>query len=993
MSKKKKRRNSGGGKMLSPAALEQKVLNVLQNNLKARYNAKDVLKAISVDNTVEAVQFILEQLFEKGTLVKVANGQKYKFNRNATEGAVVEEGPVTGTKKPKELFPSRKDNVVKEKKSSAYCTGTVDTTRSGSAFIVSEDSGLAKDVFVPQGRLSNALRGDKVKVRWFMRRGKPEGEIVEVLQRAIESFIGTMVLSKQFCFVVPDDDSIPVDILISRKKTMDAQNGDKVVVRIVEWHPKHGVGNPKGEVTVVLGMSGSSDIEMKSILIKQGFDLTFPEEVLKENEEISTVILPSEINKRRDFRDVTTFTIDPETAKDFDDALSIELLENGNYEIGIHIADVTYYVTEGSALDKEAAKRTTSVYLVDRVLPMLPEKLSNGVCSLRPHEDKLTFSAVFEFTPDGEIVNEWFGKTVIHSNRRFSYEEAQEMLEGKDGDYAEEIRLLNKYAIKLRKARFKKGAISFESPEVRFKLDESGKPLEAYVKERKDSNMLVEDFMLLANRRVGAQIQDLERNGGPRIPFVYRVHDLPDMEKVANYVGFAARLGYPMSIKSPEGVAHAYNKMLKASEGKNEQAILQSLAIRTMAKAAYTTENIGHYGLAFADYSHFTSPIRRYADVLVHRIFHEYLEGKKVKINQTKLEEICKHISKRERNAMDAERESIKYKQAEYLQSHVGEVFEGVLNHMTEFGCYIELKANYCEGMARYENMYDNFVLMEDGYHIRSQSKTYKMGDTVYVRIMRVDLSKRQVDLALIEESEAIAELAEGPKAKEAEVKVEEIHVVNQPKHPKQRSAIDKIYDQIATTYEMSDLRKHTQKFDKEWAFALSETPEFKQSLVLLGFNPKADADETYLAQTHLPTETLDKTIWKKAIPFFNEYLSEYPLESIVETYFCPFRSQEEGQISKNDLEAILPVFHSWMKELQPKQILSFSGRLRDFFLLHNMLTAVEDIQLTSGKRNIRVVKGFMKVGRKKVRVAFLPSINTSMSKEVRAEMWTFVTK
>lgn len=979
--------------MLSPAALEKKVLNVFQNNFKARYNAKDVVKEISVDNNIDAISFVLEQLFEKGALVKVANGQKYKFNRNVNNEEIVEEIPTTETNETKETKELTPKTPRKDKSGNSYCTGIVDTTRSGAAFIVSEDSGLAKDVFVPQGRLSNALRGDKVKVRWFIRRGKPEGEIVEVLQRQRESFIGTMVLSKQFCFVVPDDDSIPVDILISRKKTMNAQNGDKVVVHIVEWHPKHGVGNPKGEVTVVLGMAGSSDIEMKSILIKQGFDLTFPEAVLKENDEISTVILPSEINNRRDFREITTFTIDPETAKDFDDALSIELLENGNYEIGIHIADVTYYVTEESELDKEAAKRTTSVYLVDRVLPMLPEKLSNGVCSLRPHEDKLTFSAVFEFTPDGEVVGEWFGKTVIHSNRRFSYEEAQELLEGNDGDYAEEMRLLNKFAHKLRKARYKKGAISFESPEVRFKLDETGKPLEAYVKERKDAHTLVEDFMLLANRRVAAQIMDLERNGGAHIPFVYRVHDLPDMEKVANFVGFAARLGYPMSIQSPEGVSKAFNKMLQDSNGKNEQAILQQLAIRTMAKAAYTTENIGHYGLAFNDYSHFTSPIRRYADVLVHRIFHQYLEGKKIKVNQTKLEEICKHISRRERNAMDAERESIKYKQAEYLQAHVGEVFEGVLNHMTEFGCYIELKANYCEGMARYENMYDNFVLLEDGYHIRSQSRMYKMGDTVYVRIMRVDLSKRQVDLALIEEAIALAELAEGPRTKEEEPNVEEIHVVNEPKHPIQRSELDKLYDKIAAAFELSEVRKYAQKFDKEWFYTLSETPEFKQSLLILGFNPKAEPENAYLAQTHLPETTFDTAVWKKAMPMFKEYLAEYPIASVVESYFCPFRTIEDGQISKTDLEACLPLFQEWMKILQPKQILSFSARLRDFFLLQDLLTAVQDIQIVSGKRTIRVVTGLLKVGRKKVPVAFLPSINTSMSKEAKAEMWQFVTK
>jgi ribonuclease R len=983
MSKKKKR---GGNKTLNPVQLEQKVLNVLQNDFKARYNANDIKKKISVENNTDSIENVLVQLLAKGLLIKVANGQKYKYNRNVEQTAPGQsEGPVNPVQK---LEKTRGEGPKKETASKGYATGVLDPTRSGSAYVVSEDSGLSGDIFIPQGRLINAMKGDKVKVRWFLsRRGKPEGEVVEILQRHREVFIGTMVLSKQFCFVSPDDESIPVDILVPRTKTKHAENGDKVVVRITEWHPKHGVGNPLGEVTSVLGQAGGNDIEMKSILIKHGFELEFNEAVSRENDAIATVILPSEINGRRDMRGITTFTIDPETAKDFDDALSIELLKNGNYEIGIHIADVTHYVREGSALDKEAAKRTTSVYLVDRVLPMLPEKLSNGVCSLRPKEDKLTFSAIFEFTAEGQIVNEWYGKTVIHSDRRFSYEEAQEILEGNDGDFAEEIKILNRYAHILRKARFKKGAINFESPEVRFKLDENGKPLEAYVKERKDAHMLVEDFMLLANKMVAKQIMDTMRAGGPQIPFVYRVHDLPDMEKVQNFANFASRLGYPMNIKNPEGVYSAFNKLLKDSNGKNEQAVLQQLGIRTMAKAAYSTNNIGHFGLAFEDYAHFTSPIRRYADVLVHRNFENFLDGKPIKSNPTKLEELCKHISRRERNAMEAERESVKYKQAEYLQDHVGHVFEAFISGMTEFGIYAEIKQNFCEGMVRYENMYDNFVLLEDGLHIRSTTGVYKMGDTVWVRIMRVDLAKRQVDMAMISEADAKAELAIGTTVPQEEIVIETVL----PKMPKHKSAgVEKIYDEMAIAFEKSEIKKLAKSNNKEWYYSLTETPEFKESLVILGLNPKAEKGKNYLAQAHLPDNLFDKIHWKKTTGLLEQYFSAYPLSIVNDTYFCPFRSEEEKELSTSDLELCLPIFQSWMKELAPKQIISFSSTLKDFLIKKELITAEQEHEVVSGKRKLKALKGFIKVGRKKVPILFLPPSGAVMSNEHRAELWNW---
>jgi ribonuclease R len=976
----KKNKNKFSSKVLSPEVLEIKIQKMFQHDIKGRYNAKDIKKKLELDNNSDSVDYILELLFQKGILVKVADGQKFKFNRNVEQKSEAFYESFTRDKNIKE---KKKDNNDRK----GYASGTVDATRSGAAYIISENSGLDKDIFVPQYKMLNALKGDLVKVRWHIsNRGKPEGEIVEVLQRHRESFIGTMVLSKQFCFVTPDDESIPMDIIVPRNKTMSAENGDKVVVKITEWHSGRGYENPHGEIKSVLGIAGSSDIEMKSILIKNGFELDFNEAVMAENDAIPTVILPSEISNRTDLREITTFTIDPETAKDFDDALSIRFLENGNLEIGIHIADVTHYVRENSALDKEAAKRTTSVYLVDRVLPMLPEKISNGVCSLRPHEDKLTFSAIFEMDKEAKIISEWYGKTLIHSNRRFTYEEAQEILEGSEGDFKHELITLNKIAHLLRKERFRKGAINFESPEVRFVLDENGKPLESYVKERKDAHMLVEDFMLLANRMVAFQIMEHFRKGAAKIPFVYRVHDFPDMEKVQNFANFANRLGYQVNVKNVESVYSAFNKLIKDSNGKNEQAVLQQLAIRTMAKAAYSTDNIGHYGLAFQDYTHFTSPIRRYADVLVHRIFEQFLNGEKNKYNPIKLEELCKHISKKERNAMDAERESVKYKQAEFLQDHIGEVFEAFITGMTEFGVYAEIKQNHCEGLIRYENMYENFVLLEDGFHIRSLDKVYKMGDVVYIRIKRVDLTKRQIDFQMIEESAALLELSEKNSNQTVLDEVVLPKVTNESNNP-----ISKIYDQLAIAFEKSDIKKYALKNSKEWYYSLSETDFCSDSIAILHFNPTAD-DKNYLAQLCLPENKIDQEKWNSIVSIINEQNGNGEAGRMVEFYFCPFRSSDESLLTELDLELSLPIFGEVLKEIKPKVILSFSPTLQQLFTANKAITNLEVFNIKQGAKNYLVEKGTIKIGKKKVTIAFLPDLGLNkINKNSLTQIWTWL--
>ena len=630
--------------------------------------------------------------------------------------------------------------------------GKVDMTQTGAAYIVIE--GRANDIFVSEKNLGNALNGDTVSVAIIPRKNnggsaRQEGEIIEVIKRATDTFICTLQIFGKYAFAIPDNDRMLLDIFVPLEQVNGAKTGEKAVVKVVQWHSRK-EKNPVGKVTEVLGKAGSSDIEMKSLLVDAGFPLSFSETAIQQANALEEKILPEELAARRDFRGITTFTIDPEDAKDFDDAISYQVLENGNIEVGVHIADVTHYVRPGTTLDEEAFQRSTSVYLVDRCLPMLPERISNELCSLRPHEDKRTFSAVFEFDKDDKLVSSWLGKTYIHSNHRFSYEAAQEVLETKEGMYAEELAVLNRIAHRLRKAKYKNGAINFDAPEVRFKLAPDGTPIELYVKERKDAHLLIEDFMLLANRTVAEYIEKLQK-GDQIIPFVYRIHDTPDMEKLEEFALFAKEIGFNLKFDTPKQIADSFNLLVKEAEEKEELKVLLPLAIRTMSKAAYSTDNIGHYGLAFADYSHFTSPIRRYSDVLSHRILYKNLVKPPHRTERDKLELKCKHISAMERKAMDAERKSIKYKQAEFIKNHIGETFEAIITGITERGMFVELKDNRCEARIDLQHTWEKMI-MEGSYRLRGSvsNHIYKMGDTVTVRIVDVIMEKRAIDAELI---------------------------------------------------------------------------------------------------------------------------------------------------------------------------------------------------------------------------------------------------
>ncbi|MEJ5995346.1 ribonuclease R [Pedobacter sp. Du54] len=633
-----------------------------------------------------------------------------------------------------------------------FVIGTVDMTADGSAFIVPDDE-FEKDIFVAPRKLRNALHGDKVKVYVFAKKTsgrKNEGEVVEIINRAKTDFIGVAKISERFAFVIPDDRKMLHDIFVPLSDLNGAKNGQKVQVSITDW--PEGAKNPIGKIINVLGTQGENNTEMNAILAQYGFPLSFPAAVEKEANEIPETVSEEEIKGRKDFRNTLTFTIDPADAKDFDDAISFKKLPNGNYEIGVHIADVSHYVKPKTELDKEAYERATSVYLVDRVIPMLPERLSNGVCSLRPNEDKLCFAAVFELDEQANILSQWFGRTAIHSNRRFSYEEAQEVIETKQGDYVEEILKLNELAYILRDKKFKDGAISFESTEVKFKLDEHGKPTGVYVKERKDAHKLIEDYMLLANRKV-AEFIAKKGKGKQKYTFVYRSHDSPNLENLNNFATFASRFGYKINMKTDKEIAKSLNYLMEDVEGKKEQNILTQLAIRSMAKAIYTTKKTGHYGLAFDYYTHFTSPIRRYPDVMVHRLLALYLEGGK-SANEEEYETASSHASAMEKRAADAERASIKYKQAEYLENNVGSIFTGIISGVTEWGMYVEIIENKCEGMIRLRDISDDFyVLDEKNYCIVGQRKhkKYQLGDEVQVKVKKVDLSKRQIDFSLIQ--------------------------------------------------------------------------------------------------------------------------------------------------------------------------------------------------------------------------------------------------
>lgn len=719
-----KKKDKPKGQKLSARDLQRSVFRLFKSQAKKQLNPKQVIKKLKLANNKDSVQHAINQLVDQKKLVAL-DDYKYQYNRDS-------------------------ENRGGGRSGKTY-EGRVDMTRSGAAYILID--GLENDVFISQRNVNTALNGDRVKIRTWTPRGrqKMEGEVMEIIERATEHFVGTLNVYNRFAVVAIDGGNFPFDILIDPEQMQGAKSGEKVVVKIIDWEGGR-FGNPLGKITAVLGEPGTSDIEMKAILINNGFQISFPAEVLEEAEALTDKLTPQELHRRRDFRDVTTFTIDPIDARDFDDALSLRHLDNGRLEIGVHIADVTHFVKPGSALDREALDRATSVYLVDRVCPMLPERLSNELCSLRPHEDKFTFSAVFEFDKNFKVVNRWFGKTIIHSDRRFDYGEAQEIIDKKQGDFAEELLLLNKVAKKLRERRFKDGSIDFDAEEVRFRLDEQGRPIEIYVKERLETNMLIEDFMLLANREVAEYISKKEARLKENIPFVFRVHDEPDPDKVAELARFAAELGLQMDISNPKAIARSYNRLMAEAEKDPGLKLLSPLAIRTMAKAEYSTQNIGHYGLGFSDYTHFTSPIRRYADVLVHRILEANLdEGTLYKVNASRLDEECKHISQQERKAANAERESIKYKQVEFIQDHIGESFPGVVSGIAEFGVFVELSDSRCEGMITYDHMDESYDLGSGRLTLkgRQTGKVIRMGDSVQVRILDADLKKRQISMAL----------------------------------------------------------------------------------------------------------------------------------------------------------------------------------------------------------------------------------------------------
>lgn len=629
--------------------------------------------------------------------------------------------------------------------------GKVDHVNRNFAFIIVE--GQEKDIYVETDDLKGAVDGDTVKIQLLAssrsRGQRVEGRVVEVLERSRPEVVGIVVAGGKYTVLEPDYRKLYEQIHINSDKLNGARPGDKAIVKIVQWGTRS--RKAEGEVISVLGEAGDNNTEMHAILAEFGLPVEFPEAVERESEEIPLKISAKEIKGRRDFRKITTFTIDPVDAKDFDDALSVQFLENENVEIGIHIADVSHYVKPNTELEKEAYRRATSVYLVDRTVPMLPEKLSNNLCSLRPNEDRLAFSAVFELTTKGKIVNEWFGRTVIYSDRRFTYEEAQEGLDTKTGDFVKELELLDGLAKTLRKERFKKGAINFETVEVKFKLDENGKPLGVYQKERKDSHKLVEEFMLLANKRVAEFVYSLSK-GKEKNTMVYRVHEAPDTEKLKSFATFVAKLGYKMEVEEEKKIAGSMNAMLLEVEGKPEQNLIEQLAVRTMAKAKYTTEDLGHFGLAFKRYSHFTSPIRRYPDVMAHRLLQHYLDGGS-NVEKEVYEAASKHSSERERLASDAERASIKYKQVEYMSTMDREKeFDGIITGVTEFGIFVEITETASEGLIRMSDLGDDYYeLDKENYRLVGQrgKNIYTFGDKVKVTVKETNLARRSMDLYL----------------------------------------------------------------------------------------------------------------------------------------------------------------------------------------------------------------------------------------------------
>ena len=647
-----------------------------------------------------------------------------------------------------------RDKKTSEKKSSQSVTvqGKLDISRNGMGYVMVD--GMDQDIVVRPNDFNRAFNGDVVKVQTNSsnsRGRRTEGRITEVVERLRTTFIGNIQVNKNTAFFVAASEKPIPDFYIPIEKLNGAVNGERVVARLVKWNKTD--KKPEGEVVSILKADDINDAAMKEILIEAGFPLQFDKVVLDEAANLSETITREELKKRKDYRDILTFTIDPLDAKDFDDAISIRNLDNGNYEIGVHIADVSHFVKPDSILDKAAYERATSVYLPDRVNPMLPEKISNELCSLRPNEDKYTFSVIFQISNRGEIKHKWIGRTIIHSNHRFTYEDVQQIIESGDGLHSKALILLNDLAKQFRQERFDNGAINFSSQEVRFTLDEKGKPIGIVVKESKDAHKLVEEFMLLANRTIAEYVSRIKSNKEP-VPFPYRIHATPDDEKLKPFAAFAKKFGYTFDIHDEAAVAASFNNLLKDVSGKPEQHVLEQLGIRTMAKAVYTSKNIGHYGLGFEHYCHFTSPIRRYPDVMVHRILQECLD-KDLKIDK-KVEEKCKHCSDKERKAMEAERAGNKYKQVEFMRDYLGDEFDGIISGVAGFGFFVETVLHKCEGMVTVRDLseFDEFKLDDADYAlvgVRTGQK-FRMGDAVRIKVVAANLEKRQLDYHWVQE-------------------------------------------------------------------------------------------------------------------------------------------------------------------------------------------------------------------------------------------------
>jgi ribonuclease R len=708
--KEKKQKNQSG-------QLRSNILSLIEDPNGKGFSLKQLIKKLSLkkkEDIKKAAQYI-DDLVDEGRIKQLSNGG-YTSARSAEERQ-----------------------------------GIVDHVSSRFAYVnIGED----QDIYIKGSDLGSAVDGDTVKLTIFPTRhgSHPEGKVTEIVKRNRSRFVGKIEVSKNFAFVVADARKIHTDFFVFPENIKGATNGDKVIVEVINWASDD--RKPEAKVVEVLGKAGENEAEIHSIMAEFDLPFRFSEAVEKESQKIDEGITEEEISRRRDFRDITTFTIDPFDAKDFDDALSFKKLSNGNYEIGVHIADVTHYVRMNSGLDKEAFDRATSVYLVDRTIPMLPERLSNGLCSLRPNEDKLTFAAVFEMTDKGKVENEWFGRTIIHSDRRFTYEDAQEVLETGKGDYAEELIILNTLAKKLRKERFAKGAVNFETTEVKFKLDDKGRPLAVIPKIRKDAHKLIEEFMLLANKYVATFVHEYKK-GKEKNTFVYRIHDFPDPDKVKDFALFAKQFGHKMNVDE-QSISQSLNRLMEEIEGKPEQNVLEQLAIRTMAKAKYSTDVKGHFGLAFKHYTHFTSPIRRYPDMMVHRLLQHYLDDGKP-VSKTEYEERCVHSSEREKRAADAERASIKYKQVEFMTYAEKRPYDGLISGVTEWGIYVEIIETKCEGMIRMSDMTDDFYEFDEKrYRIvgRRTKKVFTLGDKVQVMVKKTDIDKRLIDLVFASDIE-----------------------------------------------------------------------------------------------------------------------------------------------------------------------------------------------------------------------------------------------